>query len=132
MISKKNGDGSHYCVIAGVVVKDAEFSYTKNKHTPQVVFPVNYDKKKYMNCKALGEKDVTQLASKLEQNDVVVCFGKITTFDYISKNGEEKQWTELLCDAILPQTTGTDISATLESTNDTEDLDTDYDDDYPF
>lgn len=102
-MGKAQDDGSRNVLIAGVLLRDAKFEYTKNSQTPKVTFSVAYGKKQYMKCVALGDRPTTLLASGLEKGDVVLCAGIWTRREYTGADGAQKNWDELLCDYIAVQ-----------------------------
>lgn len=103
-MSKEREDGSRDCILSGVVTKDVKLDTTPTKGMPKVTFTVNAGNKRYINCLALGDSTVTQLASCLEKKDSVLCAGVFNTRRYTSKkDGTQKEWSEVLLDYLAVQ-----------------------------
>ena len=102
-MSREREDGTRDCFVSGTVTRDTKLDVTKNKGMPKVTFSVNCGNKRYINCLALGDGDVTRLAACLERRDTVFGAGTFSTRAYTSRDGSEKQWSELLLDFLSVQ-----------------------------
>lgn len=102
-MSKERDDGSRDCFVSGVVTKEAKLDITPNKGLPKVTFSVNAGNKRFINCLALGNSPVTQLASCLEKKDSVFVAGVYKERQYTNRNGEERVWGEVLLDYLAIQ-----------------------------
>lgn len=103
LTAKAQDDGSRAMLIWGRVTRDAKLEFTRNKNIPKVSFAVAYDSKKYMNCSSMGDNDKTSVAALLEKGDEVLIGGIWSSRKYMTKDGEEKTWSELKIEFIMPQ-----------------------------
>ena len=111
IITQRNSESGRWnAIVSGRVTTDARFSETQfgSKATFSVCYESWMDdaKKwhnKYMNCRAT--KELAALASYLEKGDTVMVAGIVKTTTFTDRQtGEVKNYTELVCDAImLPQ-----------------------------
>jgi len=102
-ISGKLPDGSRYMIVYGTVTRGARNTVTSQKAIPKSEFGLSYDRKQFMNVLSLGDSPVTQIASMMEKGDVVMVAGLWTEKEYTSKSGEQKKYSELRAEIVIPQ-----------------------------
>ena len=64
---------------------------------------MKYAKGEFMNVSAVGDDDVTRMASCLEKGDAVLVCGVWKTRSYTTRDGEQKEWSELHAEFVAPQ-----------------------------
>lgn len=65
-IKTRDEDGSRYMMCAGTVTREVKIGATA-KGTPKAEFGMKYAKGEFMNVSAVGDDDVTRMASCLER-----------------------------------------------------------------
>lgn len=95
-------DGSQYMICTGSVSRDAKVGEIPKNHIPKVEFGVGYDSKQFMNVCAVGDNAATKLAACLEKGDAVAVVGTWRQRPYTTRDGEEKVWSELRADHVIP------------------------------
>lgn len=101
-VSKENDDHTRYMRVWGRLSREPHVGQTQ-KGEPKVQFGMAYAKSEFMNIIAVGNNDTTKIACALEKGDVVTIEGTWSQRKYTTKEGEEKVWSELRADTILPQ-----------------------------
>ena len=95
-------DGSQYMICTGSVSRDPRIGETPKNGTPKVEYGIGYDSKQFMNVCAVGDNAATRLSACLEKGDAVCVVGTWRQRPYTTKDGEEKVWSELRADLVLP------------------------------
>ncbi len=101
-IKTREEDGSRYMMCAGTVTREVKTGTTA-KGTPKAEFGMKYAKGEFMNVSAVGDDDVTRMASCLEKGDAVLVCGVWKTRRYTTRDGEQKEWSELHAEFVAPQ-----------------------------
>ena len=101
-IKTRDEDGSRYMMCAGTVTREVKTGTTA-KGTPKAEFGMKYAKGEFMNVSAVGDDDVTRMAACLEKGDTVLVCGVWKTRRYTTREGEQKEWSELHAEFIAPQ-----------------------------
>ena len=101
-IKTREEDGSRYMICAGSVTREVKTGNTA-KGTPKAEFGMRYDKGQFMNVTTVGADDVTRMAACLEKGDAVLVAGVWKTRHYTTRDGEQKEWSELHAEFIAPQ-----------------------------
>ena len=101
-IKTREEDGSRYMICAGSVTREVKTGTTA-KGTPKAEFGMRYDKGQFMNVTTVGDDDVTRMAACLEKGDAVLVAGVWKTRHYTTRDGEQKEWSELHAEFIAPQ-----------------------------
>lgn len=101
-IKTREEDGSRYMMCAGTVTREVKTGVTA-KGTPKAEFGMKYAKGEFMNVSAVGDDDVTRMASCLEKGDAVLVCGVWKTRSYTTRDGEQKEWSELHAEFVAPQ-----------------------------
>lgn len=109
-IKTRDEDGSRYMICAGTVTREVKTG-TTGKGTPKAEFGMKYAKGEFMNVSAVGDDDVTRMAAVLEKGDAVLVCGVWKTRRYTTREGEQKEWSELHAEFVAPQTV---MAAVLE------------------
>jgi single-stranded DNA-binding protein len=109
-IKTREEDGSRYMMCAGTVTREVKTGTTA-KGTPKAEFGMKYAKGEFMNVSAVGDDDVTRMAACLEKGDAVLVCGVWKTRSYTTRDGEQKEWSELHAEFVAPQTV---MAAVLE------------------
>ena len=109
-IKTREEDGSRYMICAGTVTREVKTGTTA-KGTPKAEFGMKYAKGEFMNVSAVGDDDVTRMAACLEKGDAVLVCGVWKTRSYTTRDGEQKEWSELHAEFVAPQTV---MAAVLE------------------
>lgn len=110
--TKANEDGTErYVLMTGYVTREPKIATTA-KGFPKVQFGFCYDSKKFHNVLCIGDDAVSRVASQLQVHDVLLIGGKWSSRQYTTKDGEQKTWTEVKADFILPQV---DVAMTASS-----------------
>ena len=109
-IKTREEDGSRYMMCAGTVTREVKTGATA-KGTPKAEFGMKYAKGEFMNVSAVGDDDVTRMAACLEKGDAVLVCGVWKTRSYTTRDGEQKEWSELHAEFVAPQTV---MAAVLE------------------
>ena len=109
-IKTRDEDGSRYMICAGTVTREVKTGTTA-KGTPKAEFGMKYAKGEFMNVSAVGDDDVTRMAACLEKGDAVLVCGVWKTRRYTTRDGEQKEWSELHAEFVAPQTV---MAAVLE------------------
>lgn len=102
-IKTRDEDGSRYMMCAGTVTREVKTGATA-KGTPKAEFGMKYAKGEFMNVSAVGDDDVTRMAACLEKGDAVLVCGVWKTRRYTTRDGEQKEWSELHAEFVAPQT----------------------------
>lgn len=102
-IKTREEDGSRYMICAGSVTREVKTGTTA-KGTPKAEFGMRYDKGQFMNVTTVGDDDVTRMAACLEKGDAVLVAGVWKTRRYTTRDGEQKEWSELHAEFVAPQT----------------------------
>lgn len=102
-IKTREEDGSRYMMCAGTVTREVKTVATA-KGTPKAEFGMKYAKGEFMNVSAVGDDDVTRMAACLEKGDAVLVCGVWKTRRYTTRDGEQKEWSELHAEFVAPQT----------------------------
>ena len=102
-IKTREEDGSRYMMCAGTVTREVKTGTTA-KGTPKAEFGMKYAKGEFMNVSAVGDDDVTRMAACLEKGDAVLVCGVWKTRRYTTREGEQKEWSELHAEFVAPQT----------------------------
>lgn len=102
-IKTREEDGSRYMMCAGTVTREVKTGTTA-KGTPKAEFGMKYAKGEFMNVSAVGDDDVTRMAACLEKGDAVLVCGVWKTRSYTTRDGEQKEWSELHAEFVAPQT----------------------------
>jgi single-stranded DNA-binding protein len=102
-IKTREEDGSRYMMCAGTVTREVKTGTTA-KGTPKAEFGMKYAKGEFMNVSAVGDDDVTRMAACLEKGDAVLVCGVWKTRRYTTRDGEQKEWSELHAEFVAPQT----------------------------
>lgn len=95
-------DGSQYMICTGSVSRDPRIGAIPKNSLPKVEFGMGYDSKQFMNVCAVGDNAATKLSACLEKGDAVCVVGTWRQRPYTTKDGEEKVWSELRADLVLP------------------------------
>lgn len=95
-------DGSRYMICAGSVSREVRTGTTA-KGTPKAEFGMKYARGEFMNVTAVGDDDVTRMAACLEKGDAVLVAGVWKTRHYTTRDGEQKEWSELHAEFVAPQ-----------------------------
>ena len=95
-------DGSQYMICTGSVSRDAKVGEIPKNHIPKVEFGMGYDSKQFMNVCAVGDNAATKIAACLEKGDAVAVVGMWRQRPYTTRDGEEKVWSELRADHVIP------------------------------
>ena len=95
-------DGSQYLICTGSVSRDAKVGEIPKNHIPKVEFGMGYDSKQFMNVCAVGDNAATKLSACLEKGDAVCVVGTWRQRPYTTKDGEEKVWSELRAEMVIP------------------------------
>ena len=101
-IKTREEDGSRYMICAGTVTREVKTGTTA-KGTPKAEFGMKYAKGEFMNVSAVGDDDVTRMAACLEKGDAVLVCGVWKTRRYTTRDGEQKEWSELHAEFVAPQ-----------------------------
>jgi single-stranded DNA-binding protein len=101
-IKTREEDGSRYMMCAGTVTREVKTGTTA-KGTPKAEFGMKYAKGEFMNVSAVGDDDVTRMAACLEKGDAVLVCGVWKTRSYTTRDGEQKEWSELHAEFVAPQ-----------------------------
>lgn len=101
-IKTREEDGSRYMMCAGTVTREVKTG-TTGKGTPKAEFGMKYAKGEFMNVSAVGDDDVTRMAACLEKGDAVLVCGVWKTRSYTTRDGEQKEWSELHAEFVAPQ-----------------------------
>jgi single-stranded DNA-binding protein len=100
----KLGDG---IIVSGILPKDAEFQLTKEKQVPLCKFGLkvgerqNGDKRDAIWANCVCWRNVANAASEFCKGDTVLAWGKSQTSSYVSRDGEDKTKTELVCEFVI-------------------------------
>ena len=111
-IKTREEDGSRYMMCAGTVTREVKTGTTA-KGTPKAEFGMKYAKGEFMNVSAVGDDDVTRMAACLEKGDAVLVCGVWKTRSYTTRDGEQKEWSELHAEFVAPQTVMTAVLGLL-------------------
>ena len=109
IVARKNPQtGETHVILTGTVCKDAKFD---ERYGGKASFSVKYGATRdesgkrsnglFFNCSA--RRELSHLAACLEKGDSVLACGVVTTREYTCRSGEQKVWTELECDFLVPQ-----------------------------
>lgn len=101
-IKTREEDGSRYMMCAGTVTREVKTGTTA-KGTPKAEFGMKYAKGEFMNVSAVGDDDVTRMAACLDKGDAVLVCGVWKTRCYTTRDGEQKEWSELHAEFVAPQ-----------------------------
>ena len=101
-IKTREEDGSRYMMCAGTVTREVKTGTTA-KGTPKAEFGMKYAKGEFMNVSAVGDDDVTRMAACLDKGDAVLVCGVWKTRSYTTRDGEQKEWSELHAEFVAPQ-----------------------------
>ena len=108
-----------YAIVWGRVLKDAEDTLIRKR---TVSFYVKYDEEydpkygqldergrkikakrgKFMRCTVTGKEVIANVMASIEREDIVICFGRLTTRRYRTKDGQEKRDFWLTADVVIP------------------------------
>lgn len=95
-------DGSQYMICTGSVSRDPRIGEIPKNGTPKVEYGMGYDSKQFMNVCAVGDNAATRLSACLEKGDAVCVVGTWRQRDYTTRDGENKVWSELRADHVIP------------------------------
>lgn len=94
-----NGIENCWVILWGTLTRDAKVTHVNKT---KVEFGVKYHAKTYMNCIAWGDEDVSTVMAALETKETVLCAGVWSKRPYTTKDGLQKEWTQLNCDIVIP------------------------------
>ena len=141
-------DGSEHatCVCWGELIEDAKVACVNKKKT---TFTIKWHRKTYANVILWGDTPASAVAESLEHHDMVLVLGEWQKRKYVNKHGEEKEYSDIKADMVIPQSCmefvlqlassqsldkllGSDESDEMESAGDYNLEDLEVPDDCPF